>query len=136
MSEEKKEEYIPYNERISIIMEYFNISTDAAKFIYHRKRRSYPFTKRDDDKFLYWDRRLQNALIKADKCIGWDWKKIQFGEEEKLLKQYNIFIEKQSKSFIFKNEPSKINDLDWTKVENKRKNKTRKNKTLRIMGLV
>lgn len=131
-----KKRYVLYDEMISVIMKYFNVSQSAAIFIYHRKRRGFPFKKKGDPKFLEWTLRLQNALVKADECIGWDWEELRFGDEEKTLAQHEIFLDKQSDKKVFQNNPNSEEDDGWTTVKNDKKIKHYQTKTLQILGLV
>lgn len=139
MSNKKGSSDIPYDERIATIMDFFGISKEAAVYIYHRKRRGYPFKKRGSPKFLEWTLKLQNALVKADECLGWDWDEVQFGSEEKALAQHDIYVDQQSDKEVFKHESneSEGNDADgWTEVKNVKREKYRYNKTLRLMGFI
>ena len=81
---------IPFDVRVDAISEYLGISKEAALYIYLRKKRSWK--KHNDHKYLRWSIQLQNALVKADKCIGFDWQKLQFGEEETELIKHGITI--------------------------------------------
>jgi len=135
-TEKKNAGYVPYEERLCIVMSFFGISKPAASFLYHRKRRGYPFKKKDDPKFLEWSLQLQNALVKADECIGWDWEELRFGNEDKMLAQHDIFIDKQSDKDIFKNETPENDGDGWTVVKNDKKIKQRQNKALQIMGFI
>jgi hypothetical protein len=128
--------FIQYGERIEAIMTFFGVSKEAAGFVYHRKRRGFPFTKKTDPKFLEWTLKLQNALIKADECVSWDWVDLKFGEEEKILAQNDIFVDNQSDTVIFKHDKKEEEADGWTTVKNDKKNKQRRNKTLQIMGFV
>ena len=129
---------IPYDERIAAIMKFFSISRPAAGFIYHRKRRGYPFKNPTDEKFLEWNLKLQTALVKADECIGWDWEEIHFGKEEQALSQHGIHIDQQSDSDTHKNESksSETPDDGWTVVKSEKREKYRYTKTLQLMGFI
>jgi hypothetical protein len=127
---------LSYEERLIIIMDFFGISRKASKFIYHRKRRGYPFKKRDDFKFLEWDLRLQNALVKADECIDWDWNELKFGYEEHVLSQNDILLEDQSDTDIFKHEKKKMLDDGWTLVKDSKRLKQRQIKVLQTLGFL
>lgn len=124
---------IPYDERIGAIMRFLGISQAAAGFIYHRKRRGAPFTRPENNKFLEWSLRLQNALVKADECIGWDWEEVRFGEEAQALARHDIYIENQSDSETYRNVPSREESDGWTVVKSER-DEYKYNKTLQIMG--
>ena len=129
---------IPYDERIAAIVRFFGISRPAASFIYHRKRRGYPFKKPTDEKFLEWSLRLQNALVKADECIGWDWNDVHFGQEEQELARNGIHIDRQSDSETRRNEPNTDEDPNdgWTVVKSEKKERYRYVKTLQLMGFI
>ena len=133
MSDKKKTGYVPYEERLSIIMSFLGISKSAATFIYHRKRRGYPFKKKGDSKYLEWTLQLQNALVKADECIGWDWDEIRFGDEAKTLSKYDIILNEQSSKETFKNEKPEDDNDGWTVVKNTKKIKHRQMRSLQIM---
>ena len=150
--EEKKTLYVL---KINTIMEYYNISNEAAIYIYFRRKRSYPWRKKTDPKYLFWNARLQNALIKADSIIGFNWAALEYGKEEDALKKYGIDIATQSQNLyrhksvdIHDNHESvtrevgnkEENSSEWTYVT-RSQNKNRIKKTDRIkllsnMGLL
>lgn len=86
-----------YNNSINAIKDYFGISNDCATYLYHRAFRS----RRRDDKHMDWNIQLQNAIIKADKCMGLDWSKVHFGAEEKEFANHGIIVNEMD-STVFK----------------------------------
>lgn len=95
-----------YNERISTIQRYYDISNIAAVYIYFRRKRSYPWKKKSDPKYLYWNAKLQNALISADSIFGFDWTSMEYGKEEETLQNYGIDIKTQSNDLFRVHETS------------------------------
>lgn len=75
---------------ITSVKEYFNISEEAAAYIFFRRRRGFPFRKISDSKYLEWTDALLNALIRADEIFGFDWESLGFGNEEHILNEYNL----------------------------------------------
>jgi hypothetical protein len=140
VTETKYARHVLYEERITIIMDFLGISQEAAAFIYHRKRYGSPFKKSDDPKYMEWTLRLQNALVKADECVDWDWDEIKFGLEEQALIQNGIMIEDQSDTNIFKLEKKgkreSNSDGEWIIVKDIRKIRQKQNKILQIMGFI
>jgi hypothetical protein len=103
-----------YTDTISEIQTYFLVSYDCAKYMFHRAIRH----KKRDDKYLEWTLALQNAIVKADKCLGFNWDLLLFGQEEKILANHGIHLSDMEK-YVFK-----WGDNDeWTTVKKKRKNK-------------
>lgn len=84
-----------YNIRIEAIQRYYDISHIAAVYIYFRRKRSYPWRKKSDPKYLFWNSKLQNALIYADSIFGFDWEAMEYGNEEETLQSYGIDIQSQ-----------------------------------------
>ena len=86
---------------------------------------------------MEWNLRLQNALVKADECVDWDWDELKFGSEEQALAQSDISLEDQSDTVIFKHEKKETDDANgWTVVQDTRKIKQRQTKALQIMGFI
>lgn len=116
-----------YNKAISEISEYYGVSKICSMYLYHRALRS----KRSDSTYMMWNVKLQNALVKADKCIGLDWNKILFGNEEENLRTHGISVDEMSET-VFKwvdddvkaltSETTEDND-GWQTVIKKKKNK-------------
>lgn len=77
-----------YTESLKSISEYFGVSEMCALYLFHRSFRS----RRKDSQILEWTVQLQNALVKADRCIGVAWDKIYFGYEEDVLEQHGIIV--------------------------------------------
>jgi hypothetical protein len=124
VSEETKKKY---NERIAAIQNYYDISNIAAVYMYFRRKRSYPWKKKSDPKYLYWNAKLQNALILADSIFGFDWESMEYGKEEETLQNYGIDIKSQSNNlFREKDQPSAsyIDDdgNEWQVVSKKKNN--------------
>ena len=78
-----------YKACIDSISKYFGVTNDCASYLYHRSFRS----KRKDDKYLDWNIKLQNAIVKVDKCMGIDWTNVYFGIEEKEFSNHGIIID-------------------------------------------
>jgi hypothetical protein len=123
-----------YSQNINDICEYFGVSQVCARYLYHRAIRS----KRHDETYLPWSIKLQNALVKADKCLGVEWDKIMFGNEEIMLKNYGIIIDEMDEQ-VFRwtpkeDEPdvkatkSDVADVDPWQVVTKKKISTGKPK--------
>jgi hypothetical protein len=134
--ERKPPSNIPYAERLALIMDFFGISKAASEFLYHRKRRDFPCKKLSDSNFLKWDLRLQNALVKADECVDWEWDDLKFGYEEQALAKSDIFLEDQSTTVVFKHEKKGTSEDGWTVVKDFKKIKQQQTKTLQIMGFI
>lgn len=101
------------------IQEYFNVSEDCAFYMYFRFLRS----KRRDNKYLYWNVRLQNALVQADKT-PLDWIKLSFTDEDIVLMENGILIEEQTEK-VFRHLNQSITNVnqsnEWIIVSNKKK---------------
>jgi hypothetical protein len=95
--EDRKERY---KKRIQVIKDYYGVSDEAAVYIYFRRKRSYPWKKKSDPKYLFWNAKLQNALIEADSIVGFDWMAMQYGKEEETLLKYGIDIVAQSQNLF------------------------------------
>lgn len=102
--ETTKKKFI-YSEKIGAISSYFNVSREAAKYIYHRRRKGFPYKKVDDPNFIKWDMRIQNALIKADTLDVWNWKELSFYDDVYDLQNHGIDVLKQSYD-VYKNPKS------------------------------
>jgi len=85
-----------YKDKINAISSYFGVSEDASKYMYHRRRRGYPYKKETDPAFLKWTTKLQNAFIKADQIATFDWDNLKFDEDIKMLFMNGIDVEKQA----------------------------------------
>lgn len=96
------------------IQEKYGVSKQCASYLYYRALRS----KRKDDKYMDFNVKLQNALVKLDKCLGVEWSKILFDKEIEQLKGFGIFIDEQeTEPFSWK---ETVAD-EWTVVSNKKK---------------
>ena len=85
-----------YKDKINAISSYFGVSEDASKYMYHRRRRGYPYKKDTDLAFLKWTTKLQNAFIKADQIATFDWDNLKFDEDLKMLYMNGIDVETQA----------------------------------------
>ena len=74
---------------IEAIQQYFHVTEPCALYLYYRSFRS----KRIDDKYLPWDIKIQNAIVKADRCLGLDWKTVMFGLEDNIFSSHGIIID-------------------------------------------
>jgi hypothetical protein len=122
-----------YKSDILLIGKYFGVSDECASYLYHRSFRC----KRKDNKYMPWDIKLQNAIVKADKCMGLNWNNIHFGQEYDEFANHGIIIEEMSDK-VFKwinndnsNDNSNANSNDnsndnrnkWITVSRKKKKK-------------
>ena len=57
---------VTLEERLTAIQNKFGVSKECANYLYYRSF----YSKKKDNRYLPWDVKLQNALIKADRCIG------------------------------------------------------------------
>lgn len=121
---------IKYKTKIQAICEYFNVSSDAAKYIYHRRRRGKPFKTETDPNYLEWSNQLHNACICADKLEQFCWDDLIFGQEAELFNTHQISIETQDREIKCSTDKTldTADDDGWTVVNNKPKsNKKTKN---------
>lgn len=129
-----------YNDKIKTIMSYFGVSEDAAKYIFHRRRRGFPWKNDGDVNYLKWTIQLQNALIKADELAIFDWGNLKFNQESKILMENGINIEDQPKTIQVNLNSDKLQDIKeddegWALVTNK-KAQLVQNHLLKTMGLL
>lgn len=119
-----------YNDKIKAISSYFGVSEGASKYIFHRRRRGFPWKKDTDTNYLEWSIQLQNAFINADNITAFDWSNLNFKNDIQILAENNIIVNDQPKTIQFnKRKTDKdLNEEDdgggWTVVT--------KNKTLLI----
>ena len=99
-----------YNEKINAIKIYFEVSAEAAVYIYYRRKRSFPWRKKGDPKYLYWNAKLLQKLIQMDNILDFDWRSMEFGKEEDVFKKYDI-VDKEG-YIKFKREEKKKRALD------------------------
>jgi hypothetical protein len=102
-----------YKNNIKEISEYFGVTDVCAKYLYHRALRS----TRKDESYLDWNVALQNALVKADRCLGIEWDKILFGEEEELLNLYGVDIIPNDNT-VFRWD---VEESEWKVIKKKQK---------------
>lgn len=113
-----------YKQAIDELQNYFGISYVCSQYLYHRAIRS----RRVDNKYLPWTIQLQNALVKADKCLGINWDRVFFGSEEQNLLVHGINIKdmpnnvfRWNTEILLKQQESQ--NSEWITVSNKRKKK-------------
>lgn len=116
-----------YMKSIREMQEYFGISKVCAQYMFHRALRA----KRTDEKHMPYTLQLQNALVKADKCLGINWERVFFGQEEDNLMSHGIKIQDQDDQVVFRwgwvevnQESQQEDDPEWTVVRKKKKEKT------------
>ncbi len=111
-----------YKNSISELQIYFGISQICAQYIFHRALRS----RRSDDKHLPWNVQMQNALVKADKCLGINWDKVYFGYEEQNLLAHGINVnDMDSTVFRWTADPQNNDASDNTdELQNNEKNES------------
>ena len=133
MSEEKTS-LVP-DQMLQSIMNFYNVSEECADYLYTRASRS----KRKGLKYMPWNIQLQNAIVKADKCLGLEWDKLQFGQEAETLKYRGIIVNEMP-IIIFKwNKNCTLNEEElneWTTVINKKNKKKNRNNIIESCGLI
>jgi hypothetical protein len=85
-----------YKDKINAISSYFGISHTAAKYMYNRRRKGYPYKKESDSSFMKWSVKLQNAFIKADQIKTFTWDDLSFDDDIKQLRINGIDVDEQS----------------------------------------
>jgi hypothetical protein len=109
-----------YDSKINAISNYFGVSDSAAKYMYHLRRKSFPYKKSYQQDFLQWTLPLQNALVRADTYASFDWETLQFGEEFNTLMKHGIeFVD--SNKVVRNDIQSNENNDGWTLVAKKDK---------------
>ncbi len=100
--------------------------------MYHRALRS----KRSDNNYVEWNIQLQNALVRADRCLGIIWEKVIFGREYEELTLHGIDINEMP-NYVFKwnlgNAYGNNADIEWKTVERKKSKK--KNLKFKFTGI-
>jgi hypothetical protein len=129
-----------YNEKINSIHNYFGVSTNAAKYMFNRRRRGFPWKKSNDVNYLKWDIQLQNAFIEADTLLNFNWGNLKFSNDIQILSDYGITIESQLKTVNKNVKPGvkKIKentDGEWTVVTTNRKKLNEKH-VLKFIGFL
>lgn len=130
-----------YENCIESIQNYFNISTIAAKYIYHRRKHGLPYRSFNDPKYLQWSNKLLNALLQADNIINLNWEDIIFGRESENLALYGIIVDECSNEFPHtednsssqqqqqvEEKSSETESNEWVTVQSKHKQKQQKKK--------
>jgi hypothetical protein len=90
LSEQKSQ--VSYYSKIGTISTYFGVSDSAAKYIYHLRRKGYPYRSHDQQDYLPWTMPLQNALVIADTYKSFNWNNLQFGNELNTLMKHGIEV--------------------------------------------
>lgn len=114
-----------YVKSIREMQEYFGISKVCAQYMFHRALRA----RKTDEKHMPYTLQLQNALVKADKCLGINWERVFFGQEDDNLMTHGIKIQDQDDKLVFRwvevNQEShqEVDDPGWTVVGKKKKKK-------------
>ena len=84
---------------------------------------------------MSWDVKLQNAIVKADKCMGLDWSNLHFGEEEKQFSSLGILIDEMDEK-VFRWASDDLNTTtpssEWQTISYKKKPK----KKIYNLGLI
>jgi hypothetical protein len=117
-----------YTKSMKSISTYFGVSEMCSMYLFHRSFRS----RRKDMQFLAWTVQLQNALVKASRCVGVNWDEIYFGYEETALKQHGIVINEMPETVFrwsiedkriikIKTETTTSDDNGWTTVSKKKR---------------
>jgi len=78
---------INYNEKINMLKKYFGISEECAKYMFHRRRRGFPFKKDGDVSYLEWSILLQNIIVLADLHYD-DFNSLEFSNDISELLNY------------------------------------------------
>lgn len=107
---------VRYYKTIEEIAKYYGVSKECANYLYYRAFRS----KRKGDMHMPWHIRLQNALVKADKCSDIDWGGISFGQEISVLSIHGIHLEEMD-NVVFRWVDQLANEwttVDYTKKDN------------------
>jgi hypothetical protein len=120
---------ILHENKINIISNFFNISNNAAKYLYNRRQLSYPYV--NTYKCLEWSIFLQNALVKLDTVSNFKWENLKFGYEYEMLQLHNINI-LDEKNVVYCN---KADNKEWIIVKSKKMEHDNK-KVLKMMGFI
>lgn len=108
-----------YSQSIDAIKKYYGVSDLCAMYLFHRAFRS---RRNEEDKYLEWSAKLQNALVKADKCLGLEWEKVLFNQEQEELSKHGILIDEQcNEIFRWVDDKQQEDPLDeWSVVSRKK----------------
>jgi hypothetical protein len=120
---------ILHENKINIISNFFNVSNNAAKYLYNRRQLSYPYVNAYE--CLGWSVFLQNALVKLDTVSNFKWENLKYGHEYEMLQLHNINI-LDEKNVVYCN---KVDNREWTTVKSK-KIKHDNRKLLKTMGFI
>ena len=116
---------ISYNDKLDMISQFFGVSFNCAKYMFHRRKKGVPFNKKDNTNYLHWNIIIQNLIVFSD-LKNIDFKNIKFNIDIEQLKKY-IDIDNISVKKIIRNKLSQ-GDLTNTKY----KFHHRKNNILKI----
>ncbi len=112
-----------YENKIKMIEQYFGVSHICAMYIFHRRRKGFPWKTKSDPKYLDWNMQLQNAIIYLDTIVGFDWENLEFGFEEIQFIKNNIDVNSMPKCpVVLKGGEKNIRNTDkdgFTKVSSK-----------------
>lgn len=104
-----------YDANILLISQTLKISIMAASYMYNRAKRS----KKSGEKYMYFNTRLQNAIVLADSKID-NWEDIKFDTEEKQLDELGIQLDTMSDTPInAMTDNTSLEDSEWTTVKKK-----------------
>ena len=107
---------INYEDKLSAIGLYFGVSDKASKYLYHRRRRGFPYKRDGMPRYLKWSTQLQNSLVKADQLSTWSWEDLEFECDVSKLAYAGLDIDKESDSIYV----NKLADQDgWSVVPTK-----------------
>lgn len=106
-----------YIKSICELQKHFGISKVCAQYLFHRALKA----KKSNDNQMAYSLQLQNALVKADKCIGINWEHIYFGQEINNLATHGIKISEQDSNKVFRWVEEFNQNSDWVIVSNKKK---------------
>ena len=129
-----------YNEKIKVIKSYFKISEQAAKYMFHRRRRGYPWKKDNDVGYFMWSIQLQNALVKADTIALFNWEILKFDNDVHTLSEHGIVLDEQPNTIqvnvnAINTDIKEDDDEGWTVVTTKKSHVIKK-QLLRNMGFL
>ena len=129
-----------YNEKLKAIKSYFKISDQACKYMYHRRRRGYPWKKDNTPGYIPWNIQIQNAIIKADNLTLFDWELLKFDNDIQILSEHGINVDDQLKTvqigtLTINNDIKEEDDDGWTVVTTKKSHSIKKH-LLRSMGFL
>ena len=123
-----------YEKNLKAVSEYFGISKDCAQYMYHRAIKSL----RTGNAYLPWNIQLQNAIVTADKCLGMNWKSIEFGKENESLVERGIILEDMPKK-VFRwvdSDKTEMKEDGWVEVSHKKKEMSKMLLNMKRRGII